>query len=129
MLPRLERIVEAANRTGKYVLFASDGNLWPVADDLFGASGMHGYYEIDGRAGMDLRKLRERFPDLTLVGNIASYTLHRGTPDEVVADTRQCAETALELGGIICGVSNQIVSQTPPGNIIAMIETLRDYRR
>mgnify|MGYP001315443678 CR=1 FL=1 len=50
------------------LLYASDGNFWPVADDLFGAAKMDGYFEIDGRAGMDLRKQRKRFPDLTLMG-------------------------------------------------------------
>jgi uroporphyrinogen decarboxylase len=128
ILPRLQRIAEAARRCGKYALFASDGNLWPVADDLFGRSGIAGYYEIDGRAGMDLRRLRDRFPRLTLVGNIASYTLHLGTRAEVVAETRACAEAALELGGIVAGISNQVVAQTPPENVLAMVETLREYQ-
>ena len=76
VLPRLKRLAETCHRVGAYLLFASDGNLWAVADDLFGASGLDGYYEIDRLAGMDLRRLRERYPKLGLVaGNISSITL------------------------------------------------------
>ena len=98
-----------------------------MAHELFGATGTDAYFEIDRLAGMDLRKLRERFPRLTLLGNISVITLHRGTREEVIAQSRDCAETALELGGIIVGASNLIVPGTPPENVIAMVETLEEY--
>jgi len=128
VLPRLQKVTEAYHRAGCFLLYASDGNLWPVAEDLFGASGVDGYYEIDGRAGMDLRKLRERFPDLTLMGGISSHNLHCGTREEVAAETREAVEAARERGSVIVGCSNQIVAQTPPGNIEAMVETIEEYR-
>ncbi|MBO3803765.1 MAG: hypothetical protein JTT11_07870, partial [Candidatus Brockarchaeota archaeon] len=105
--PRLKRIAEACHEYGMYYLFASDGNLWPVADDLFGRSGIDGYYEIDRRAGMDLGKLRARYPKLTCIGNISSHTLHRGSVEDVIAETTSCIEEAKRSGGIIVGVSNQ----------------------
>lgn len=128
MLPRLIRISQACRDCGVKHLFGTDGNVWPVAADLLGASGVDGYYEIDGRAGMDLRQLRERFPQVTLVGNVASQTLHLGTKEEVVAETRAALAAAKELGGILVGCSNQIVAQTPPENLWAMIETIRKFR-
>jgi len=129
MLPRLKRISDACHQQGAYHLFASDGNLWPVADDLFGASGVDGFYEIDRRAGMDLKKLRARFPHLTLVGaNISSYTLHRGTKEQVAEETHSCLEDAKRLHGIIVGVSNQIVGQTPPENMMTMVEVIARHR-
>lgn len=99
-----------------------------MADDLFGRSGVDGYYEIDRRAGMDLRKLRERFPQLVLIGNISSYTLHFGTVEEVVLETLSCLREAKRSRGIIVGVSNYIVPGTPKENITAMIETIRRNR-
>ena len=128
MLPRLQKISRCCHRLGAYHLFASDGDLWPVAEDLFGRSGVDGYYEIDKLAGMDLRRLREAFPELTLIGGIASQTLHRGTRDQVIAETLEALEAAHELGGIIVGVSNYPLPGTPPENIIAMLETIRDNR-
>jgi len=128
VLPRLRRICEICRRHGVRYLFASDGNLWPVADDLFGASGVDGYYEIDRRAGMDLLKLRERFPKLTLIGNISSHTVHLGTREEVVAETRACMEEARQAGGVIVGASNYFVPGTPPSNVEAMLEAIRELR-
>ena len=36
VVPRLQRISEVCHEHGAYHLFASDGDLWPVAEDLFG---------------------------------------------------------------------------------------------
>ncbi len=128
MLPALRVVSDACHSHGCYHMFASDGDLWPVAEDLFGASGVDCFYEIDRRAGMDLRRLRERYPHLTLLGGIASETLHVGTREEVVKETLSALETAQELGSCIIGCSNQIVAPTPPANVEAMMETLRAHR-
>ena len=128
MVPRLRRISEECDRYGVYHLFASDGDLWPVADDLFDAAGVDGFYEIDRRAGMDLGKLRERFPDLTMIGNISSHTVHLGTKEEVVAETMSCLEEAKQRSGVIVGASNYFVPGTPVENVIAVMETIRDHR-
>jgi hypothetical protein len=128
MLPPLKKITDACHKHGIYYLFASDGNLWPVAQDLFGNSGVDGFYEIDGRAGMSLRKLRERFPHLTLIGNISSHVLHTGTKEDVVIETMSCLEEAKRSRGVIVGVSNAILSGTPEENIWAMVETMKEYK-
>lgn len=127
-LPRWKRIVDECHRHGCYALFASDGDLWPVADDLFGATGMDGYFEIDGRAGMDLRRLRERFPHLTLMGGISSHVLHTGAKEQVIAETLNALRVARECGSILVGCSNQIVSQTSPENFWAMTKTIDENR-
>ncbi|HGE72611.1 TPA: hypothetical protein ENX78_17355 [Candidatus Poribacteria bacterium] len=128
MLPNLKRITDACHKHGIYYLFASDGNLWSVADDLFGNSGVDGFYEIDSRAGMDLHRLREKFPYLTLIGNISSVTLHTGTKDDVINETLSCLNEAKKSGSIIVGVSNAIVKGTPEENIWVMVETMKKYR-
>jgi hypothetical protein len=127
MVPRLRRISDACHAVGAYHLFASDGDLWPVADDLFGRSGVDGYYEVDG-SFMPLRRLRGKFPRLTLLGGIRSETLHLGTEEQVRQETRAAVETAKEIRGCIIGCSNQIVSPTPERSFWAMMETLERYR-
>ena len=128
MLPGLQKIADACHKYGMYYLFASDGNLWPVADDLFGNSGVDGYYEIDRRAGMDLRKLREKYLHLVMIGNISSHTLHIGTKEDVIEETLSCLEEAKRSGGVIVGISNYALSGTPEENIWAMVETIRENR-
>lgn len=128
MLPRLKRITDECHKNGMYYLFASDGNLWPVADDLFGASGVDGFYEIDRKAGMDLEILREKFPHLVLIGNISSSTMHKGSKEEVIEEILSCVESAKKLGKIIIGCSNYIMPGTPEANIWAMIEVFNQLR-
>ncbi len=126
--PRVKRISEECHKYGVYHLFASDGDLWPVAEDLFIAGGVDGYYEIDRRAGMDLGKLRYRFPELTLLGNISSHTVHLGTRADIVEETLSCIEEAKRSRGIVVGVSNYLVPGTPVENAIAMLDTIKRYR-
>jgi hypothetical protein len=128
MLPALEKVSAACHEHGCFHMFASDGDLWPIAEDLFGASGVDGFYEIDRWAGMDLRLLRERYPDLTLLGGISSEVLHTGTRDEVIEETLSALQVAKEEGSIMVGCSNQIVAGTPIENFEAMLETLNEHR-
>jgi uroporphyrinogen-III decarboxylase len=99
-----------------------------VADRLFGASGVDAYHENDRRAGMDLRRLRERFPDMVLVGSISSHTVHLGSVEEGVAEARSCLAEARHSGGIIVGASNYFVPGTPVENVVALLETIDRYR-
>ena len=128
ILPGIKAIAAICHAHDAYSLFASDGNLWPVANDLFGESGIDGYYEVDGRAGMDLERLRRAFPNLSLIGNISSHTVAQGTPDEIKAEVLSCLETARTYGGVIVGVSNYIQPETPPRNIDALLKTIADNR-
>lgn len=127
-LPHLQRISDACHRAGCYGMFNSDGNTWAVADDIFGRAGVDGYYEVDRRAGMDLLKLRQRFPSLRMIGNISSHTLYTGTPQDVIDETRACIDEARQARGVVIGVSNYLVVGTPVRNVMALMETVRRYR-
>ncbi len=128
LLPALRQASAICHQAGGAVFYASDGNLWPVAESLFRASGIDGYFEVDRRADMDLGRLRVRFPQLTLMGNISSWTLARGTPADVEAEVRSCMEAAREHRGIIVGMSNYIQPETPAANIDALLKAVERYR-
>ncbi|MFA6110219.1 MAG: uroporphyrinogen decarboxylase family protein [Candidatus Latescibacterota bacterium] len=128
MLPALQRISAACEAAGVLHGFATDGNVWSVAEDLFGASGVRFFYECDTLSGMDLRRLRKAYPRLTLLGGINSQTLHTGKVEDVVAETRRALAAAKDLGGCIVGCSNQIVAGTPMENFWAMMEVLHRER-
>ncbi len=128
ILPGLKEISKICHRHNRYHLFASDGNLWPVGETLFRKSGIDGYYEVDRRAGMDLRELREKFPKLTLMGNISSWTLSQTSQEDVKEECLYCLEVAKKYSGVIVGCSNMIVSETPYENVEVMIETLNKNR-
>jgi hypothetical protein len=128
MLPRLKKISAICHEHGCYFLFASDGNLWSVADDLFGASGVDGFYEIDKRAGMDLAELHERFPRLVTIGNISSHTVHLGTKDDVIREVTEAIDAAKQYGRTVVGISNALMPGTPMENAITMVETIQSLR-
>jgi hypothetical protein len=128
ILPGLKQVSEICHKHGGYHLFASDGNLWPVAEYLFGESGVDGYYEVDRRAGMDLKKLREKYPHLTLLGNISTWTMSQGTREDVKKEIMDSLETARKYSGIIVGVSNYPLPETPVENMEVLLETLKKHR-
>lgn len=128
VLPRLKRISEFCRSIGTHHFFGSDGNVWPVAQDLYGSSGIAGHYEADRRAGMAIGKVHEKYPDITLIGNVTSHTLHTGTPAQVEAETRACMEEAKRTGKGIVGCSNIIICETPMENVRAMMGAMAKYR-
>jgi len=128
ILPRLKKLVARCNELGLKYVFRTDGLTWPVADSLFGESGVHGYGEIDYSAGMRLNELRERFTKLTLFGNLdCGGALIFGTEQEVRAAVRENIE---ETGGIghILGSSNCIMPETPVENYLAMLDEAARFR-
>jgi len=128
LLPRLRRITTKCRELELPYVFRSDGNLWSIADDLLGASGIAGYGEIDIEAGMDIGELRARFPRLVLWGNVScSSVLHRGSVDDVIRATRECIEKTGGVGHIV-GSSNSCVHGTPAANVLALFETARHHR-
>ena len=128
ILPRLIKLVARCNELGLKYVFRTDGLTWPVADSLFGKSGVHGYGEIDYSAGMRLNQLRERFPKLTLFGNLdCGGALIFGTEQEVRAAVRENIEQTGGIGHIL-GSSNCIMPETPVENYLAMLDEAVRFR-
>jgi len=126
--PRYKRLCDRAHELGFYLLFASDGNTWPLTDDLFCEGMFDGYYEIDRLAGMDMESLAARFPHLVRLGGIASKTLHLGSRDEIKAEADSALSAAAKYGRAIVGVSNQVVTHTPPDNLVFLMDYLNANR-
>ncbi len=120
VLPRYCRLAGEAHRLGMKYLFRSDGNLWCIADDLFATSGVDGFGEIDHDAGMVLRELVGRYPDLTCWGNVSCGLLRTGTPEEVRRAAEEIVELGRRTGRVILGSSNTVLPGTPPENYFAM---------
>jgi uroporphyrinogen decarboxylase len=124
VLPRLKRLTDRCHELGLKFLFRSDGNLWSIADDLFVASGVDGYGEIDHDAGMTLERLKPLYGDrLCFWGNVPTGSLMvRGTAGQVRDFARRLIDVAAPGGGFILGSSNSIVPNTPPENVLALFQ-------
>lgn len=125
MAPRWKRLFDWCRENDAKYVFRSDGNLWPVAESLFGWANPHAYYEIDCDAGMHLDKLRERFPELVLMGSISCDLLQRGTAEQVREQTLRCLAAAAPRS--IIASANSILHGTPLENLAAMYDTAKGF--
>ena len=125
MAPRWKRLYDHCRTLGMFCLMRSDGNLWPVAQKLFGWARPGGYYECDYDAGMRFDELRGAFPDLVLVGNLSCDLLVSGSVDEIRRRTTACIDAAAPR--VVISSANSILHNTPVQNVLAMYETARSY--
>jgi len=120
--PRLTKLNAAWHDRDTVCLFHSDGNLFPVLDDLV-AAGIDGLNPLEVLAGMTVGKVRERHPHLFLTGGIdVSQLLSFGTPDEVRAASRQAIAEAGGRGYFL-GSTTELHWDVKLENAVAMFET------
>jgi uroporphyrinogen decarboxylase len=120
-VPCLKRLVDAWHARDTICLFHSDGNLWPVLDDLV-AAGIDGLNPLEVLAGMTVKSVRERYPKLFLTGGVdVSQLLPLGTPEQVRRACRQNIADA-DGRGYLMGSSTELHWDVKLGNAIAMFE-------
>ena len=129
LFPWYRRIGDVAARHDVPYLFHSDGDLRPILEDLV-ACGFNAIQPIEPKA-MDIVELKRDYGKrLCLVGNIdLSYTLTRGTPDDVRAEVRERIRAVAPGGGYCVGSSNTVTNYVPLPNLIAMLEATFEYGR
>lgn len=99
-----------------------------MLDGLVG-TGISGYNPVERAAGMDLEKVKKRYPGkLCCIGNVDNKTtLVSGSVEEVIAETRECLEIGMPGGGYILSSDHSFHDDIPSDNIFAMIETVKKY--
>lgn len=121
LFPWYRQLGEVLRAAQMPYIFHSDGNLWPVMDDLI-ACGFNALHPIEPKA-MDARELKARVGDrLCLLGNIELDRLARGTPEEIRRMTRRNIDELGVGGGYCVGSSNSVTYYVPLRNYLAMIE-------
>ena len=125
--PYLIRIVEHAHKKGLMIIKHSDGNIWPILDDLVEA-GFDGIHPIQPQC-MDIGEVKKHLGDRAcIIGNIdCQELLPEGTPDEVDKVVKDTIEIAAPGGGYIISSSNSIHPGVRPENYIAMVEAVHKY--
>lgn len=118
-LPALEYMMKGMRELDVHYVFRSDGNLWPIADMLFGEAHCPGYGEVDRDASMTLENLRQRYPELVIWNNMSCNKLHLRSAEWVREESLRCVE---ESAGTryFHGSSNAIMKGTPAENVLAM---------
>jgi uroporphyrinogen decarboxylase len=126
-LPNLKKIVEEAHRHGVPVLKHSDGNLYPILDEII-STGIDGLHPIEP-GPMNLADVKARYGSgICLLGNVdCKYVLPYGSEEEVRRDVRRCIDAAADNGGFILASSNSIHANVKTENIYTMVDESRRY--
>jgi uroporphyrinogen-III decarboxylase len=128
-LPSLKKIVEEAHHHGVPVLKHSDGNLYPILDEIC-ATGIDGLHPIEP-GPMDLGDVKAKYGSrICLLGNVdCKYVLPYGSGDDVRRDVRRCIDAAGKNGGFVLTSSNSMHSNVKVENIYTMVDEARKYGR
>jgi len=128
--PCLRAIVEEGHRRGILVVKHSDGNLYPILEDMV-ATGIDGLHSIEPMAGMEIGRVKQAFGErICLLGNIdCSHTLCTKEQQEVEREVMDCIRAASHGGGHIISSSNAFHAAVRLPNVLAMIGAARKYGR
>jgi uroporphyrinogen decarboxylase len=128
ILPPLKRMVGMIHDEGALCIKHSDGNLYPIIEDIVSA-GPDGINPVEPVAGMDLATVKRLVGDrVCITGNIdCAHLLPHGTPEQVREAVRQAIADAAPGGGYILTSSNSIHSSCNPANFIAMVKACHEF--
>lgn len=131
ILPVIQQHVRVVHDCGAYAVYTSDGNLWPLKDEIFFKSGVDGYKEVDYGAGMTMERLIEEGvkAELCVIGNVdARHTLCNKSPKAAAAFVRRCLELGRQSpGGHILHNSHSVHEDVKVENYLAAINAYRDF--
>ncbi len=128
VLPYLQEAVDVAKQKGVPFMKHTDGNLWPIIDDIVD-TGLDALDPLEPIAGMDIGKVKEQYGDrIAVAGNVdCGELLSRGTPEEVVEAVKETIAKASPGGGHILASSNSIHPAVKPENYRTMVEAGKRY--
>jgi len=119
-LPGLQKIVKEVKDTGVYCFKHCCGNINSIMDDLI-ATGIDALHPLDPSAGMDILSIKEKYPELVVMGGIDCYEpLSRYSLSDMIDETKRVINEIGENGRFIISSSNSIHSETKPENYLAM---------
>jgi uroporphyrinogen decarboxylase len=130
ILPGLKRAIKSAREAGACVIKHTDGNIWPILDDILEAA-PDGINPLEPAAGMDIGRVKDYCGDrVAIIGNIdCGELLSRRSEEEVRETVKRTIQTAAPGGGYLMSSSNSIHSSVKPENYKAMVDTLMEFGR
>ena len=108
------------------VLFCSDGNFDAFVDDLAEA-GAEGFI-LEPLTNLEYI-VRHYGQTHVIIGNMDTRILQNGTPDEIRAEVRRCADLGRNCPGYFFAVGNHIPYTVPIPSIECYLEACHEYGR
>ncbi|MCX5634693.1 MAG: hypothetical protein NTW55_02470 [Planctomycetota bacterium] len=124
--PYMTEIISVMHDLKTRVILHSDGDLRAILDQIY-STGIDGYQSVDPQANMDIKAVREQYPDWLLMGNVACNLL-QDTDEQKI---RSAVDYCMEHGGVgrryIFSTSNCIFAGMPPENYKIMLDEYHRY--
>jgi len=120
-------IVNYTHQKGAKIVKHSDGNVWPILNDLMEV-GFDGIHPIQPQC-MEIAEVKEYLHGrMCILGNIdCRNLLPFGTKEEVRKAVKETIKKAALRGGYIISSSNSIHPGCKPENYITMVEATHEY--
>ncbi len=124
LLPYYQQMIPVMKERGTRVLIDSDGDI-SMALDWFMRAGIEGILPLERQAGVDLEKLRARYPKCLFIGHFDKMVMPKG--EEAMRAEFERLLPVMKQGGFVASVDHQ----TPPGVSLEQyhiyLKLLREY--
>jgi hypothetical protein len=128
ILPRTRKIIERWKSYGYYHIYFADGFKWPILDEVLSWGLVDAVDPFEPMAHMDVKKFREKFPDVTICQPVdCQNLLYTGTPQQIREATVQAIK---DEGGqrILIGSTSEVHPNVPVENAMAMYEAAKNFK-
>ena len=127
-IPYMTELVAFMHDLKLPVILHSDGNLNAILDQIH-ATGVDGYQSVDPQGQMDIRAVRQQYPDWLLMGNVNCAMLQNTDAREIRGSVQYC----MRYGGMgkryVFSTSNCIYPGMPAESYRVMLDEYRRLRR
>ncbi|MBN1950854.1 MAG: hypothetical protein JW801_06595 [Bacteroidales bacterium] len=128
VIPYMTEITEYIHHLGIPVILHSDGDLREILDQIY-STGIDGYHSVDPQGHMDIKSVRQQYPDWLLMGNVACNLL-QNTDETLIRDS---VDYCMTYGGIgkkyVFSTSNCIFAGMPPQSYLIMLDEYKILSR
>lgn len=119
--PYLAECVQKIHELKRKVILHSDGCLTQILEQIHD-TGIDGYQSVDPQGHMDIKKVRDKYPDWILMGNVACNMMQDTNEAQIRDSVRYC----MKHGGIgkryIFSTSNCIFNGMPKASYEIMLD-------
>lgn len=128
-LPYYKKMTDTFHEMGTKVYLHICGNSEPILE-LMTQSGVDAIEPLDPLGGVRLDDALARVGrKVALKGGINTLTLLNGSVEEVRKETEECLDIFRDAKGYIFGTGDDIPRDTRVENVLAMCETVRNYKK
>jgi len=125
IFPRYEYIFEPVKKSGKPIIFISDGNYTEFLDDL--AAVTDGFlFEPLTDLEQAVRKWGKK---KVIIGNVDSRILRSGKKEEIFKEVKRCTDLGRDCPGYFISCTNHITYEIPLENVYAYFDACEKLRK